>query len=57
MDRKEVIEKLNGFAHDSEDGDAEVPHILADDVLCDLLRGLGYQDVIDAYEAVNKWYA
>ena len=57
MDRKEAIKNLAEYQQDSEDGDAEVPHILADDVLCELLRGLGYQDVIDAYEAVNKWYA
>jgi len=35
----------------------EVHHVLADDVLCAFLRHLGYGDVVDEYEKVEKWYA
>lgn len=38
-------------------GDQEMDHVRADDALCDLLRSLGYDDVVDAFEAVGKWYA
>lgn len=37
--------------------DPEVAHLKADDVLTELLESLGYQDVVDAYEQVPKWYA
>lgn len=38
-------------------GDPESGHVRADEALCALLRGLGFDDVVDAYEAVEKWYA
>lgn len=38
-------------------GDIESAHGLADDILCDLLTQLGYTDIIDAYDRVEKWYA
>lgn len=37
--------------------DTEMNHVRADDVLCDLLRSLGYGDVVDAWEDISKWYA
>ena len=43
--------------HMSEHGDAESPHIEADQILCDALSDLGYTDVVEAYEAIGKWYA
>lgn len=38
-------------------GDTERNHIAADEVLCNLLICLGYEDVIAEYEKINKWYA
>ena len=37
--------------------DTEIAHVMADGILCDFLRGLGYDDLVDAYEAVDKWFA
>lgn len=37
--------------------DTEMGHIHADDVLCTLLRNLGYNDIVDAYERINKCYS
>lgn len=37
--------------------DYEIPHGEADDILCDVLRQLGYGDLVDAYDKVGKWYA
>ena len=31
-------------------------HAGADQVLCDLLRSLGYYDVVDAYECLDRRY-
>lgn len=41
--------------------DTEEAHISADEVLCDLLKTLGYADVVNAWDKidksyVNKWY-
>lgn len=38
-------------------GDPEVAHGIADDVLCAFLRTLGYDDIVEAWEQVPKWYA
>lgn len=37
--------------------DIESVHQAADDVLCALLRQLGYDDVCDQWLKVDKWYA
>ena len=37
--------------------DVEAVHGIADDILCDLLIDLGFQDVVDEYNKVEKWYA
>lgn len=38
-------------------GDPEWAHAAADDILCEVLRRLGYNKLIDLYEDVEKWYA
>jgi hypothetical protein len=38
-------------------GDPERGHGDADDILCCLLEALGYRDVVDAYQKVEKWRA
>jgi len=37
--------------------DIECAHGDADDVLCKLLTYLGYKEVVEAYEEVDKFYA
>jgi len=37
--------------------DIETAHIEADALLCILLRELGYEDVVEAWERIPKWYA
>lgn len=37
--------------------DKEGAHIIADQVLLDLLETLGYEDVVEEFEKVAKWYA
>ena len=39
-----------------EEYDAESAHGRADEILCELLRELGYSDIVDAYEDIDKWY-
>jgi hypothetical protein len=40
-----------------DNGDTEVTHIIADELLCELLKHLGYDELIEIYEKVDKWYA
>lgn len=37
--------------------DEETLHINADRLLCDMLRKLGYGDVVDLYDKIHKYYA
>ena len=37
--------------------DAETAHRNGDDILCDLLRELGFNDIVDEFELIRKWYA
>jgi hypothetical protein len=54
MDREEAIRRLRDL---QGSGDTEGDHRLADDVLCDLLRELGFADVVEEWVEVPKWYA
>ncbi len=56
MTHDEAIEKL-------QECQARAPydeesHVIADDILCDLLRSLGHTDVADEWDKVSpKWYS
>lgn len=42
----------------TDSGDTEGAHSEADDILCELLIGLGFKDtVVAAFKRVPKWYA
>jgi hypothetical protein len=52
--REKAIKELK---KEQRNGDTEVAHCYADDILCELLTGLGFKDVVDEYNKVHKWYA
>ena len=54
MDREKAIERLKA---EQQNDDTEMAHSNADNVLCDLLTALGYQDVVREYHKVDKWFA
>jgi len=37
--------------------DTELAHVEADNIICALLIQLGYGEVVDEFEKINKWYA
>ena len=37
--------------------DTEFGHEVADDLMCEVLRGLGYGEGIGIYEGMDRWYA
>ena len=48
------------FAARMEDcgkGDPEGDHSRADDLMCELLESLGYQDGVKLFRNMEKWYA
>jgi len=38
-------------------GDPEVSHWKADELLCALLKDLGYSEIVYTYNKIKKWYA
>ncbi|MBC2612808.1 MULTISPECIES: hypothetical protein [Citrobacter] len=54
MTREEAINKLKIL---QRMGDKEIAHCNADDVICELLKALGYEDVVKEYDEIDKWYA
>ena len=47
------MRKANTYSHEV---DEEQGHKWADNILCSLLRSLGYNDLVDIYDDVAKWY-
>jgi len=42
---------------EASDADPEIGHQDADEALCDLLTALGFEDVVDKFNKVPKYYA
>lgn len=56
-DYNEILEEMKWIAKESKDGDVEMLHLQADDLLINFLKSLGYKDLARAYNRVDKWYA
>lgn len=54
MTRKEALIELTEL---TQEPDIEHAHVRADEILLELLRTLGYADIIEAYNRIDKWYA
>jgi len=48
------IKYIKEYCHS---GDTEADHGEADKALCLFLRSLGYGELVDEWEKVDKWYA
>ena len=50
-----------GFANEmrriDRDNNTEMAHIYADELICKLLRELGYGEGVDIFEQMDKWYS
>ena len=49
-----VKQELEALKHDN---DIERAHEQADAMLCDLLKVLGYEDIVAMFEEIDKYYA
>jgi len=52
--KEHVLSELERFAKSS---DTEGAHVDADQILCEFLKSLGYDDVVSAFNRIVKWYA
>lgn len=53
---KKATERMQQIA-DISDSDPEMYHDKADNLLIDTMRQLGLDDLAEAYDKVEKWYA
>jgi len=53
MTKEEAVERLKTC----KEKDVETGHGEADNILCELLCFLGYEEVVKEYDEIEKWYA
>lgn len=53
---KEYLEKIKEYQERNK-GDEEARHIAEDDLLCELLTKIGFDEVVKQYIKTSKWYA
>lgn len=56
MTREEFKERMQ-FIAENPNYDPEYRHHAADNIMCEALRDFGYEDGIDIFEKMPKWYA
>ena len=56
MTPEEFKERMKKICKDDGYNEEEL-HIFADDLMCKLLRSLGYGDGVEIFEAAPKWYS
>lgn len=54
---KELNEKYLKRMIECNNYEAEYGHIDADNILCELLTELGYKDIVEVFEKLDKWYS
>ena len=52
--KESVITRLK---EEQNNGDTEIAHCNADDLLCELLNEIGLQEVVEEYIKIGKWFA
>lgn len=54
MDKKEFLNKMIQIAQEYSD-DPECSHVVMDNLMCELLKQLGYEDGVKIFETTEKW--
>ena len=56
-DRQEYLERLTYLNQEFQHtGCEDWIHEMADDILCEILEGLGYVDIVESYREIPKHY-
>ena len=56
MTPAEFEDKMRIILRD-DDNDLEMFHVRADELMCEVLRGLGYEAGVKIFEEHKRWYA
>ena len=57
IDKKEIEKEAIERISEAEKLDREEYHVVADDVLCDVLEKLGFKALVERFNSESKWYA
>lgn len=57
MKFESTIERLKELVIESKEGAQEGAHVEADYILREMLIKLGYKDIVDIYNKIDKWYS
>jgi len=52
----DIKQSVTDMEYISQIRDIELRHTKADELLCEILTSLGYQDVVNAFNSMNKFY-
>ena len=55
MSHEEALIALESIVNNNNDPEAD--HEEADTILCEFLSELGYDDIVNLFQQINKWYA
>jgi hypothetical protein len=56
MTPEEFKDKMKEI-YNNDGGDHERSHSVADDLMCEVLSSLGYDDGVQIYAKLERWYA
>ena len=57
MSPYEFFEEMKLISYEANHHDAEGPHAMADQLMCEILTELGYGEGIKLFEDMRRWYA
>ena len=56
MNEKEVQDYINRLITLQKNGDPEIDHAEADNILCKIITQLGYPEIVKEYDKIEKCY-
>lgn len=57
MNEQELSNYITQLRELQSSDDIETAHVLADNILCEILETLGYDGIVNEYTKIDKWYA
>ena len=50
-------DKMKYINYEANHYDAEMPHVLADNLMCEILSKLGYGEGVELFKDMKRWYS
>jgi hypothetical protein len=57
MTPQEFADKMRALSVRSQSGALNRTHLEADELMCEILREWGFNEGVDIFEEMDKWYA